>query len=408
MNAHSNSHGRIRVLYVIQGIMPTGPGKHLYKLLAHRNRATVDARVFAFDQCDPSMMASLEKDFDVKWQSVGRRFTHPATYLRGVPQLLKAIDDFDPHIIQTHHTVIVDWAARLAAKLRRVPLNLSRAVSKPKDYHATRGGKLAWWFHYFGDRLTDGVVDYYLPNSLDVGDYLNRVDRVSESRLIVIPNGVDAEYFKPTGELRRQGRQSLGVSDDELLIVNVGPLKALKRQDLLVDATLKLLPRFPHLKVTFVGRTWGAEDETYLRKMRQTIESADYANNFTFTGELEDVRPILAAADLYVHPSVVEGSSNAVLEAMAMGQPCVVSDLPSCCELVVHGENGLVSARNDLNSLIDSLELLLSNEERRKVMGAASRQRALDGFSVSRMCASVEEVYRRGLSEKGITLAEAD
>jgi len=105
---------------------------------------------------------------------------------------------------------------------------------------------------------------------------------------------------------------------------------------------------------------------------------------------------------------VVEGSSNAVLEAMSMGQPCIVSDLPSCCELVVDGENGLVSPRDDLNSLIGSLESLLSNKELRKGMGAASRQRALEGFSVSRMCGSVEEVYRRGLLEKGITWAEAD
>src|SRR5205085_8420404 len=137
MKGDRDCNGRIRVLYVIQGIMPTGPGRHLYKLLAHRNREAVDARVFAFDECDLSMMASLEKEFGVYWQSVGSRFTHPSTYVRGVPLLLKAIDDFDPHIIQTHHTVIVDWAARIATKLRRVPLNLSRAVSKPKDYHAT-------------------------------------------------------------------------------------------------------------------------------------------------------------------------------------------------------------------------------------------------------------------------------
>jgi glycosyltransferase involved in cell wall biosynthesis len=386
--------------------MPTGPGRHLYKLLAYRNRQAIDARVFAFDQCDPSMMLPLERDFGVRWQTVGKRFTHPLTYVRGLPRLLNEIDEFAPHIIQTHHTVIVDWAARLATKMRGVPLNLSRAVSKPKDYHRTRGGVLAWWFHHLGDSLTGGIVDYYLPNSLDVSQYLKEVERISDSKLLLIPNGVDTDYFAESEGLRQQGREFLGLSEQDQLILNVGPLKPLKRQNLLIEAALQLMPQFPHLKVALVGRTWGAEDELYLGKIREAIERAGQSDKFSFTGELSDVRGVLAAADIYAHPSIVEGSSNAVLEAMSMGRACLVSDIPSCQELIVDNETGLVVARDDVQVLSQALGSLLAETERRKQIGAAARRRAIEHFSVKRMCTDLEAIYRRALNEKGVKFHE--
>ena len=82
---------RMRVLYVIQGVTPTGPGRHLYKLLAYRNARVVDAQVFAFDRCDHAMMATLERDFGVQWESLDMPFTGPLTYWRGMPRLLKRI-----------------------------------------------------------------------------------------------------------------------------------------------------------------------------------------------------------------------------------------------------------------------------------------------------------------------------
>jgi glycosyltransferase involved in cell wall biosynthesis len=395
---------RIRVLYVIQGIIPTGPGRHLFKLLAYRNRDTIDAQVFAFDQCDVSMMTTLEKDFGVQWESMRMRFTNPLTYLRGTPRLLKRIKDYRPHIIQTHHTPIVDWVARLATRWQRVPLNLSRAVSQPKRYHATRRGNFAWWFTHLGDSLTSPLVDYYLPNSVDVSHYLQQVERIPRSKLVVILNGVDTKYFAYDESLRQAGRRFLGLGDQEQLIVNVGPLKPLKRQNHLVEAALDLMPGFPNLRVALVGKIWSASDDRYVQEMRQTIARADQSQKIIFTGELEDVRAVLAAADIYAHPSIVEGSSNAILEAMSMERACVVADIPSCRELVVNGEGGLVVPQNDRQMLACSLSSLLSDQGRRAQMGTKSRQRAVEHYSAYRMCADLEAVYRRGLEEKRVKL----
>ncbi len=396
--------GRLRVLYVVQGILPTGPGRHLYKLLAYRNRETVDAQVFAFDRCDPDMMAVLQRDHGIQWEAIGLRFTEPRAYWRGMPRLLARVDAFRPHVIQTHHTPMVDWAARLATRLRRVPLNLSRAVGQPRQYHLSRQGRLAWWFTRFGDWSTSRMVDYYLPNSQDVAAYMRDVEHVPPDRIITIPNGVDTELFRPSAELRADGRRMLHLPESCRLIAYVAALKSQKEQHLLVEAVLALLPEFPDLRVAMVGRTWGSGDDLYLKGIQDRIAGSGYGDRFLFTGELPDVRPVLAAADVYAHPSAYEGSSNAVLEAMSMGLACVVSDVSGSPELVANGAAGIVVPQRDGPALTAALGQLLRDQVVRDRLGAAARARAEDGYSAYRMCRDVEAVARRGLAGKGVVV----
>lgn len=398
------SVGRLRILYVVQGILPTGPGRHLFKLLAYRDREAVDAELFAFDQCDGDMMATLEHDHGVRWEAVGLRFTAPRAYWRGIPRLLARIKAFRPHVIQTHHTPMVDWAARLAARWCRVPLNLSRAVGQPKHYHLSRQGRLAWWFTRFGDWSTSSAVDYYLPNSQDVATYLQDVEHVPPGRIITIPNGVDTDLFRPSADLRSTGRGALNVPEGSRLIAYVAALKSQKEQHLLVESLLTLLPEFPDLFLVMVGRTWSPEDDRYLQGIKDRIVASGREERFVFTGELSDVRPVLAAADIYAHPSAYEGSSNAVLEAMSMGLPCVVSDVSGSPELVGLGTAGVVVPQHDGRAMTAALRRVLQDQGLREHLGSAARSRAEAQYSARQMCRNVEAVARRGLTEKGVAV----
>jgi len=394
---------RIRILYVVQGIIPnTGPGRHLFKLMAYRNKATVDVEVFAFDVCDPAMMNELARDHGVRATVLGGSFTSPRTYLRGWPALRRRIREFRPHVIQTHHTPIVDWVARVAGRWAGVPLNLSRAVSQPRTYHLSRRGRLAWWFTRLGDTVTRPLVDYYLPNSADVATYLADVEGVPPRKIVTIGNGIDTDLFQPSAELRQAGRQQLGLAADDLLIVTVGILKEHKGQRYLVEAAARLMSRLSGLRVALVGAPMSAEDEVYAAELRERVSVLGMAEHFMFLGMRADVRPVLAAADIYAHPSLHEGSSNAVLEAMAMGCACVVSDVTGCPELVDQGRAGLVVLQRDIPALTAALDSLLGDGFRRQALGAEARQRAEQVYGVRRMCAECEAVARRGLREKGV------
>ena len=95
---------RIRVLFVAQGLRPTGPGRHLVKLLVYRNPAQVDVELFTFDRNDPEMLKMVTEEYGIKVTEVGVYFAHPMAYIRGIPMLLRRIREYQPHIIQTHHS----------------------------------------------------------------------------------------------------------------------------------------------------------------------------------------------------------------------------------------------------------------------------------------------------------------
>lgn len=392
---------RLRILYVIQGILPTGPGRHLFKLLAYRDHDTVDAQVFAYDRCDPGMMEVLERDHGVRWQALGQRFADPRVQLRGWPLLRAQVAAFRPHVIQTHHTPVVDWAARLAGWRAGVPLNLSRAVGQPKWYHLTRQGRLAWWYTRAGDRATSGLVDYYLPNSEDVATYMREVEGVPAAKLVTIPNGVDTDLFTATPALRAAGRAALGIPEGPRVITYVAAIKTQKVQHLLVETALTLLAAGDDLHLALVGKPWSDEDERYLTELRARVQAAGRADRVHFLGELADVRPVLAAADLYAHPSAYEGSSNALLEAMAMGRPSVVSDVSGSPELVGQGACGVVVPRHDGAALTAAIRDLLADADRRSRLGAAARERAVSRYSARAMCREIEALARRALAAKG-------
>jgi glycosyltransferase involved in cell wall biosynthesis len=102
-----------------------------------------------------------------------------------------------------------------------------------------------------------------------------------------------------------------------------------------------------------------------------------------FLGRLDDVRPAIAAASVYVLPSYYgEGVPRSILEAMAMGRPVITTDAPGCRETVRDGANGILVPMRDVRALVDAMERLAGNPDLRAAMGAASRRLAEEKFDV--------------------------
>jgi glycosyltransferase involved in cell wall biosynthesis len=375
------------------------------KLMSYRNPQTVDIQLFTFDRNDPEMVKEI-LNHGVKVTEIGIYFGNPKAYLVGIPRLYKQIAEYKPHVIQTHHSPIVDWVARVVGKWSRVPVNVSRAVVMPRIYQTSRRknvkGKLGWWFSRFGDWLTGALVDYYLPNSAIVKQYLQEEEKISPKRIIQINNGVDTDYFSPTEALKEQGRRLLSLSAEDWVISNVGLIKTEKGQFELVKAAANLMREFPAIKVAFVGKPQSPEDELYLKSMQKFIADRQLSHRFIFMGELHDVRPVLAVSNLYVHPSHLEGSPNALLEAMSMGCPCSVSSADGCREPVRGIADDFVFAVKDVAALEKSIRALWTNGELCDQLGMNLRKKIINQYSVYKMCAEVETVYRRGLADKGI------
>ena len=115
-----------------------------------------------------------------------------------------------------------------------------------------------------------------------------------------------------------------------------------------------------------------------LEKMMERLKLA----NVKMLGEIDDPAPYYAASDFFILPSRSEGMSNALLEAMACGLPCVASNIAGNQELIVSGVNGLLFRTEDADDLAARLREVLSNDDLAMNLGAAARETVTQKYSL--------------------------
>jgi glycosyltransferase involved in cell wall biosynthesis len=104
-----------------------------------------------------------------------------------------------------------------------------------------------------------------------------------------------------------------------------------------------------------------------------------------FLGRLDDIRPAMSAARVYVLPSYREGTPRTVLEAMAMGRPVITTDVAGCRETVVDGVNGYLVPEKDVEALVDAMEKIIRQPELAQKMGSMSRRIAEERYDVHKV-----------------------
>jgi glycosyltransferase involved in cell wall biosynthesis len=183
---------------------------------------------------------------------------------------------------------------------------------------------------------------------------------VDRARIVQIPNGVDTT----TIALREPSESSV-----ELRVVFVGRLHAQKALDNLVEAVALCERRSPGaIRLAMLGE--GPERQALERQ----IATLGLGHVVEVAGAVTDVASRLAEFDAFVLPSLAEGLSNALLEAMAAGLPVVASDIPGNHDVVTHGHNGLLFSPGSVDQLADRLSTLATDEPLRARLAANARE----------------------------------
>src|SRR4051812_42188709 len=186
---------------------------------------------------------------------------------------------------------------------------------------------------------------------------------VPRDRLRRIPNGVDAERFRPprNGE-RAAARSRLGLPADGLVLAYCGRFAEIKRVDVLLEA----FARVDHAHLLLVGE--GPEEPA----VREAIRAGGLAGRVRMVPTVDDTAPVLRAADAYVSASITEGMSNAVLEAMATALPVFASPASGMAELL-GTEDGLLAEGDGADALAAALRRAPDGELRARA-GARLRE----------------------------------
>jgi glycosyltransferase involved in cell wall biosynthesis len=210
----------------------------------------------------------------------------------------------------------------------------------------------------------------------------------------VIYNGVDAAHFEPVVafEEAKRLRAKIGAGPQGLLIGTVGQMRPEKNQEVLLTALRRL-------RVSGVDAHLVIAGDGPLREFlhRRAVE-LEVADRVAFIGEVDDVRAVLTAMDVFVLPSTsVESFSNAALEAMAIGRPVILSDIGGAREMIDDGIEGYVVTPTELAARLPALiAALYADRRKRQQMGQAARNRAQTRFSVTSMAAAYRALIGGG------------
>jgi glycosyltransferase involved in cell wall biosynthesis len=179
--------------------------------------------------------------------------------------------------------------------------------------------------------------------------------------------GIDTSRYRPRPEVRARVRAELGVEEDASLIAAVSHLKRSKGVDYLVRAFADVLPEHGKAVLVVVGN--GPEREA----LEEQVQLQGMADKVRFVGHREDVPEILAASDLFVCPSLLEGGCASALEAMAVGKPMIITPVGMARELVPRSESGVVVAPADSHAIANGMRQVFAQRDQWAAMGERGR-----------------------------------
>jgi glycosyltransferase involved in cell wall biosynthesis len=221
---------------------------------------------------------------------------------------------------------------------------------------------------------------------------------LSEDRYSFIPNGVDLyRYFPVSLNEKNSLRDKYGFAAHDKVIVFVGHFSPEKRPMLLYRAWVKLCDRNICVRLIFIGHTRNhfEVDEGLIESIRQDALHRGILPLIYFVEETLHIDEYMKVADVLVLPSIREGLPNVLLEAMACGLPCIVSDLPGVTDwLIDDGVTGVLFRSDDPDVLAGKISPYLAEHGIQQRMGVAARHFMESNFSSESTSQKVLDLYR--------------
>jgi glycosyltransferase involved in cell wall biosynthesis len=171
-----------------------------------------------------------------------------------------------------------------------------------------------------------------------------------------------------------------------------GRLRPWKGQRAFLQMARLVKAEFPGVAFVVIGGAPFGGDSDYEQELRSAAAAADLAGTVYFTGHLADVRPALAALDIFVHPGEPEPFGLVNIEVMAMGKPVVAFAHGALPEIVLSAQTGLLTPPGDIPLLAAAVGQLINDPVRRAQMGAAGRRRVQERFTIQQTAAGVSAI----------------
>ena len=378
---HADMQQKIKVLECIRQGQIGGGESHLLSLVENLDKSVFDPLVLSFtdgpmierlqDMQVPTKIISTTRPFDVtKWKTV-RNFIRE-----------QQVDLIHAHGTRANSNVL--WAAK--------------SLGIPVIYTVH-----GWSFHpdqrsfvrkirILGERYLTDRSDVNI--SVSASNQQTGKENLGRFTSVVINNGIDLQKFDPT-RAYKDIRSQLGIAANDLLVLFIARFTAHKQPLALIKAFAQAAAQLPHLHLLLVGD--GDQKEEAVR----LIDQLQLQDRITLEKFRQDVPDVLAAADIFVLPSLWEGLPIGLLEAMAMGKAIIASRVDGTKEIIEHGVNGwLVDTEDLVNQLRDALVQLAGDPAKRERFSLQAMDTVRQRFNAADMTRRIENIYKEVLAKK--------
>jgi glycosyltransferase involved in cell wall biosynthesis len=361
----------MRVLHIITGLMAGGAEQQLRLLLRHtRHQADV---VTLYNR---GLVADAIEADGTRVVDLGMRRNRDLSALYRLVRLMRA-GRYDVVHVHLYRACVY---GRIAARMAGIPVVVTTEHSIGD--HQIEGRRKTW-----GVRVLYLATDKLSNVTIAVSEAVRRrlVDwGIRESKIRVIPNGLDVDALVFDAAARRRVRSSFGVPDGTYVVGGVGRLETGKRFDALIAALAPLLG--PSRRLLLVG------DGRERQRLRQLADAAGIADWVLFAGERADIGALLSAMDLFVSPSDDETFGVAILEALAAGLPVLYVQCPALDGLPGTGAR-------QVGGTVDELRQAVLEQFRAGLRPRTRAMTQLDRYAISETNRAVDTLYERLILE---------
>ena len=326
---------------------------------------------------------------DVQFIELGK---HPGHLVRDYPRLYRLFRDLRPTVVHTRNLAALEasvpaWAAGVPVRIHgEHGWSLQDPDGRRRRYQYVR-------------RLYRPFVSRYIALSRHLEDYLERQVGVPAERISQLYNGVDTERFHPAPA--RAPIAGCPFADPEDFIVGwVGRMDAVKDVPSLLRALARAAQIAPgaakRLRLVLAG------DGPMRPSLESLIRQQGLQDRVWLSGERSDIAEIMRGLDCFVLPSLGEGISNTILEAMATRLPIIATRVGGNSELIESGMTGLLVPPADSDALADALLSYFGDRATARRHARAAHRVAESRFSLTRMVADYCTLYETALAQAGI------
>jgi sugar transferase (PEP-CTERM/EpsH1 system associated) len=332
---------------------------------------------------------------DVRYIELGKR---PGHLWRDYPRLYRLFRDLQPAIVHTRNLAALEamppaWAANVPVRVHG---------EHGWDSHDPDGRRRRY---QYVRRMYRPFVSGYVALSRHIQRYVEQQVGVAPERVVQIYNGVDTERFFPAEGARPPIPGCPFRHPDEWLVGWAGRMEAVKDPLNLARGFIRAVRLCPvegkRLRLVLVG------DGALRAEVGALLEASGLHERVWYAGERADVPEILRSLDCFVLPSLAEGVSNTILEAMATRLPIVATRVGGNAELIESGMTGLLVPPANSDALAHAMLRYFRDPAIARRHGRAARQVAESRFGLTRMVSDYTTLYERALTAAGVPVPPA-